>query len=88
MLMNKGLSSASSTLIVPDTGVSTYKNIVFFINSDLANYFHISKSDSGSTGNKKNGDSFANKADFRTIMELANHIKVSNDNTMNEVNIK
>ena len=37
MLMNEGLSSVSSTLIVPDIGVSTYKNIGFLINSDLAN---------------------------------------------------
>ena len=88
MLMNEGLSSVSSTLIVPDIGVSTYKNIGFLINSDLANCFHISKSDSGSSGNIKNGDFLANKADFRTIMELANYIKASNDNVMNEVNIQ
>ncbi|MGN0974209.1 MAG: hypothetical protein ACI4OT_05640 [Bacilli bacterium] len=88
MLMNEGLSSASSTLIVHDIGVSTYKNIGFLINSDLANCFHISKSDSGSSGNIKNGDFFANKADFRTIIELENYIKTNNDNTMNEVNIE
>lgn len=88
MLMNEGLSSASSTLIVPEIGVTTYKSIGFLINSDLANCFHISKSDSGSSGNIKNGDFFANKADFQTIMELTNYIKDSNDNTMNEVNIQ
>ena len=88
MLMNEGLSSVSSTLIVPDIGVSTYKNIGFLINSDLANCFHISKSDSGSSGNIKYGAFLANKADFRTIMELANYIKASNDNVMNEVNIQ
>ena len=88
MLMNGCLSSASSTLIVPDVGVSTYKNIGFLINSDLANCFHISKSDSGSSGDVKNGDFFANKADFKTITELANYIKSNNDTTMNEVNIQ
>lgn len=88
MLMNGDLSSASSTLIVSDVGVSTYKNIGFLINSDLVNCFHISKSDSGSSGDIKKGDFFANKADFQTIMELANYIKTSNDTNMNEVNIQ
>lgn len=87
MLMNGTLSSASSTLIVSDVGVSTYKNIGFLINSDLANCFHISKSDSGSSGNINDGDFFANKPDFQTISELANYIKTNNDTTMNEVNI-
>ena len=87
MLMAGSLSSASSTLIVPNVGVSTYKNIGFLINSDLANCFHIAKSDSGSSGNINNGDFFANKPDFQTITELANYIKASKDSTMNEVNI-
>lgn len=88
MLMNEELSSASSTLIVPNVGVSTYKNIGFLINSDLTNCFHISKSDSSSSGNIKNGDFFSSNPDFKTIMELANYIKASNDTTMNEVNIQ
>lgn len=86
-LMNVGISSASSTLIVPGIGVSTYKNIGFLVNSDLANCFHISKSDSGSSDDINNGDFFANRSDFKTIMELANYIKVSNDTTINELNI-
>ena len=88
MLMNEGLSSASSTLIVPEIGVTTYKSIDFLINSDLANCFHISKSDSGSSGDINNGDFFANRSDFKTIMELANYIKANKDSTMNEVNIQ
>ena len=87
-LMNENLSSASSTLIVPNVGVSTYKNIGFLINSDLANCFHKSKSDSCSNGNIDEGDFFASRADFSTIEELANHIKDNNDVNMNEVNIK
>lgn len=87
MLKKGTLSSASSTLIVPNVGVSTYKNIGFLINSDLADCFHISKSDSGSSGNIDSGDFFANKADFQNIEELANYIKANNDTTMNEVNI-
>ena len=86
-LMNGILSSVSSTLIVPNVGVSTYKNIGFLINSDLANCFHISKSDSGSSGNLADGDFHANVPDFQAISELANHIKNNNDINMNEVNI-
>lgn len=87
MLTNGMLSSASTTLIVPNVGVSTYKNIGFLINSDLSYCFHISKSDSGSSGNINSGDFFANGADFETINQLANYIKDNNDTTMNEVNI-
>ena len=87
MLNNGTFSSISTTLLVPGVGVSTYKNIGFLIDSDLADCFHIAKSDSGSSGNTSNGDFFANKADFQTIDELANYIKTNNDTTMNEVNI-
>ena len=74
MLNNGTFSSISTTLLVPGVGVSTYKNIGFLIDSDLANCFHIAKSDSGSSGNTSNGDFFANQADFQTIDELANYI--------------
>ena len=87
MLMNGTLSSISTTLIIPNVGVSTYKSIGFLINSDLANCFHISKSDSSSSGNINDGDFLANKPDFQTISELANYIKTNNATTMNEVNI-
>lgn len=88
LLMNEGLSSASSTLLVPDINVKTYKNIGFLINSDLVNCFHIAKSDSGSHGNIANGDFFANKADFTSIEDLANYIKTYHHNDINEVNIQ
>ena len=87
MLMDKNLTSASSTLIVPGIGVSTYKNIGFLIDSTKADCFHIAKLDSGSSGNISNGDFSANKADFQSINELANYIKTSGDTNMNEVNI-
>lgn len=87
MLMDGKLTSASSTLIVPGVGVSTYKNIGFLIDSDLANCFHIAKSDSCSSGNISDGDFHAAEPDFKTINELANYISTSGDTTMNEVNI-
>jgi len=87
-LMNGDLSSASSTLIIPNRGISTYKNIGFLINSDLCNCFHISKSDSLSSGNINDGNFWANNADFDMISELVEYIKNSNDTNMNEVNVK
>ena len=87
MLMDGNLNSASSTLIIPGVGVSTYKNIGFLIDSDKANCFHIAKSDSGSSGRLIDGDFLAVNPDFQTINELANYIKTSGDTIMNEVNI-
>lgn len=87
LLKNQQLSSASTTLIVPNVGVSTYKNIGFLINSDLANCFHISVSDSGSNGDIKNGDFSANKPDFTKLADLAKFIIDNNSTHMNEVNI-
>lgn len=87
LLMDGKLTSASSTLIIPGVGVSTYKNIGFLIDSDLSNCFHITKSDSSSSGNINDGDFHASEPDFKTIAELANYISTSGDSTMNEVNI-
>ena len=86
-LISEGMYSLSTTLIVPGVGVSTYKNIGFLINSDLADCFHIAKSDSGSSGNYQSGDFKANKPDFTTVKELAKYIKDNNSKTMNEVNV-
>lgn len=87
MMMNNDFESVSSTLLIPNVGVRTYKNSGFLIDSDLVNVQHIAKSDSGSSGNFKNGDFFANKSDFETLEQLANYIKHSKDTTMNEINI-
>ena len=86
-LMNDGLFSLSTTLIVPGIGVKTYKNMGFLVDSSLATPFHIAKSDSGSCGSIRDGDFKANKPDFSTINELASYIKNNNYETMNEVNI-
>ena len=87
LLANEKLSSASTTLIVPNVGVSTYKNIGFLMNSDLVNCFHIAISDSGSSGNIENGDFFAGDSDFDSVEELSNYIKDNNSTTMNEINV-
>lgn len=87
MLNDGKLVNASSTLIIPNVGISTYKNIGYLINSDLADCFHISKTDSNSSGNTSTGEFRAKEADFETLNELANYIKENKDATMNEVNI-
>lgn len=86
-LMKDGLSSLSTTLIMPNVGVRTYKNVGFLINSDWTEVTHVAKSDSASSGNERDGDFSSNKADFNTVLELANHIKEKNDVRMNEVNV-
>jgi len=86
-LMNDGLFSLSTTLIVPKVGVRTYKNIGFLVNSDWVDCLHIAKSDSASSGNILDGDFSANKADFNSIDDLLNYIIQSKDTRMNEVNI-
>lgn len=87
MMMNNEFESVSSTLLIPNVGVKTYKNVGFLIDSDLTNIEHIAKSDSGSSGNIRNGDFFANRSDFVSLEQLADYISESKDITMNEINI-
>lgn len=86
-LMNGGLNSLSTTLIVPNVGVSTYKNIGFLINSDNCDCFHISKTDSSSRGSITNGDFYAKEADYNSLEELSVFIKNNNSKDLNEINI-
>ena len=87
LLMKDGLYSLSTTLIIPNVGVKNYKNMGFLVNSDLADCFHIAKSDSGSCGNIQSGNFYANKPDFDKLSDLANYIIRRNATTMNEVNV-
>ena len=87
MIMNNEFESVSSTLLVPDVGVKTYKNVGFLVDSDIAEIQHIALSDSGSCGSIRNNDFRANKSDYDELYELANYIKTNNYTTMNEVNI-
>ena len=87
MIMNDDFESVSSTLLIPNVGVRTYKNVGFLVDSDFAGIQHIALSDSGSSGSFKNGDFRANRPDFDTLDQLANYIKVNNYTTMNEVNM-
>lgn len=87
LMMNKCFESVSSTLLVPNVGVKTYKNVGFLVNSDLAGVQHVSKTDSSSRGSHANGDFWASESDFSTLGELANYIKETNSTVMNEVNL-
>ena len=86
-LKNEGLFSLSTTLIIPDVGVKTYKNNGFLIDASQVVCHHIAKEDSGSCGNYQAGDFMAKKPDFYRIEDLASYIKINNANVMNEVNI-
>lgn len=87
MLSEGGMSSVSSTLLIPNEHVSTYKAIGYLVDARKVNCFHICKSDSGSFGNTTNGDFNANNADFNTVSELAQYIKSTKDGNMNEINM-
>ena len=87
MMSDKGISSVSSTLLVPGEHVCTYKAVGYLIDSRRADCFHICKSDSGSRGNIFDGDFSASKADYDSIHELAEYIKNMNDQNMNEINV-
>jgi hypothetical protein len=87
LLMNDQIDSLSTTLIVSDVGVRTYKNVGFLMNSDLVECIHVSDTDSSSYGSVRNGDFHANDSDLSTVSELANYVKDNNATEMNEVNV-
>ena len=84
----EGLTSISSTLLVPNVNIPTYKAIGFMINGNTAQIEHISEIDSGSYGNKSNGDFFAFGKSLKDLDELVSNIKTKRTSgVMNEVNI-
>ena len=87
MMMKDEFESVSSTLLIPNVGVKTYKNVGFLVDSDLVGVQHIALSDSGSCGSYKYGDFRANPPDFQTLEQLRDYIKTNNHTIMNEVNI-
>jgi hypothetical protein len=87
LMSNKGMSSVSATLLIQGEHVATYKSIGFLVDARKADCFHISKTDSGSSGNMVNGDFSANKPDFENIKDLAEYIKKSKSKDINEINM-
>lgn len=86
-LSSEGYSSASSTLLVPEKPISVYKNIGFLIDSKKTEIGHISETDSGSHGNAKDGDFWANPTNMSSLSELNEYISKNKHYTMNEVNM-
>lgn len=84
---NDGLYSLSTTLILPNESIPTYKSIGFLVDSTKANVRHVSPSDSCSHGNDLNGDFWANDSGITSIEELVSLINKKHDNVMNEVNV-
>lgn len=87
LMKENKLTSVSSTLIIPNIPVKTYKNVGYLVDAKLVDCYHICKTDSGSNGNIKTGDFFANTADFQKIHQLANFIIENKHSEMNELNI-
>ena len=83
----EGLTSLSTTLLVPEEAIPTYKSIGFIINSDNVDVRHICETDSISSGNEKNGDFSAAPTNVKTLTELKEIIKTKHNDEMNEVNI-
>lgn len=83
----EGLGSVSTTLLVPEASIPTYKATGFLINSDEVDVRHIAESDSGSRGNEKDGDFSANSSDIESLEELQEIIKNKHKRKMNEVNV-
>lgn len=86
MMSNNNFYSVSSTLLIPDVPIQTYKNVGYLVDGSKVHCHHIAISDSGSSGNVSEGTFMANKADFNALDELASFIKNNNYSTMNEVN--
>lgn len=85
--LHDGLICASSTLLVANESIPTYKSIGFIINSDQAEIVHVSDMDSGSCGSTKNGDFSACASELSTLAELADKTRKEKLTEMNEVNI-
>ena len=87
MATNEGMYSVSTTLIVPNEKVPTYKAIGYLIDSSKVEVGHLAEMDSGSSGNSKDGTFHANLTEVKTLDELADLIKIKKNKIMNEVNI-
>lgn len=83
----EGLGSLSTTLLVQGEAIPTYKATGFLINSDDTDVRHIAETDSGSSGNEKDGDFHANESNIKSLEELQEIIKNKHRKEMNEVNI-
>jgi len=83
---SSGLTSASSTLLVPGEVVPTYKAYGFLMNAEESEIIHIAEMDSVSRGNVLHGDFQASPSDLENLNQLADRVRGEKKSQMNEVN--
>lgn len=84
----KGKDAASTTLLLEDENIPTYKAFGFLLDGDRADIIHISEKDSGSHGEVNNGDFYAYGENIESLDKLATNIRAEQGrHSMNEVNI-
>ena len=83
----EGLGSVSTTLVVENESVPAYKAIGYFVNGKTAQIEHVAEGDSLSSGNSKNGDFIALAENLGTTKNLAQRVRETHPNRMNEVNV-
>lgn len=76
----------STTLLVRECAVRTYKPIGFLVDSDLCEIEHVADDDSAS-GVDGNGTFYASATDLSTLRDLAVRVRRQQSSKMNEVNI-
>ena len=79
-----GLSYASSTLLIPEKRIPTYKGFGFIFDGNKSDVHHLMEMDSASSGQ---GDDFsASESEIYSLAQLATLIKENPTPSMNEVN--
>jgi len=80
-----GMKHVSSTLLVAGERVRVYKPVGFLVDSDRIKVEHVAEQDSSSNTDNQ-GNLMANKTDITTLTELAEQVRDSHSNDINEVN--
>lgn len=85
----EGKDSASTTLLLPNVEIPTYRDFGFLIDSSKANIIHICEHDSCSKGTVKSGDFSASDERLDSLEELSQKIYEvgTKHQSMNEVNV-
>lgn len=83
----EGLYSLSTTLLLEDERIPTYKNMGFLIDSDIVDIKHVCENDCASSGNDKDGDFNALAPNLYSLNNLENVVRSKHEGIMNEVNI-
>lgn len=85
----EGKDSASTTLLLPNAEIPTYRDFGFLIDSSKANIIHICEHDSCSKGTVKSRDFSASNERLDSLEELSQKIykEGTKHHSMNEVNV-